>query len=81
MMVTIRARWRTILDIETFNQPRVIPLLRRIGLPSSGRINQSFGGSAQDQRRALMAWGAAMTTMIVIVFCMGLALLLAYFIK
>ena len=37
-----------------------------------------------DQRKITSgshAWGSGMTTMIVIVFCMGLALLLAYFIK
>jgi hypothetical protein len=49
-------------------------------LQDFGRINQSFGRSAQDQRRLLCS-GSGMTTMIVIVFSIGLALSLAYFIK
>jgi hypothetical protein len=45
------------------------------------RINQSFGRSAQDHHSALTLGGSGMTTMIVIVFSIALALLLAYFIK
>jgi len=43
------------------------------------RINQSFGRSAQDQRGLCL--GSGMTTMVVIVFSIALALLLAYYIK
>jgi hypothetical protein len=39
-MATTRVRWRTISGIATFNQPRVIPLLRLIGLRGSGMIDR-----------------------------------------
>jgi len=49
-------------------------------LAGPGRINQSFGRSAQDHV-GLSCLGSGMTTMIVIVFCMAMLLALAYFIK
>ena len=45
-MATTRVRWRTISGIAICNQPRVIPLLRLIGLRGSGtidRVNSSAG--------------------------------------